>query len=344
MSLQPIHVIFYDGIVSQPRQAKLYAWNKHSVQIEYQDHGTVEKIYTYKDMTLIGALGQIHPVIELNDDARIEFSEPLPAWFDLDHKNKNNSIWKLERSPSLILFSVIFVAAFAFATVKWGIPTAAYQVAKYLPADTLKSIGDQAEDYLMNATAPSQLPQARQDKITADYQKLFGQQKPAKILFRQGDSIGANALAIPNNTILLTDELVKLAADDREIIGVLAHEQGHLAERHSLQQAISSLGFSAIVILITGDASDLITTVPVAMIGSSYSRDFEAEADQYALKTMYQHQIPPQYFAQFLERLAKHNGEQDENEKSILEFLSSHPATKDRIQAVKDFEMQHQGH
>lgn len=344
MSLQPINVIFYDGIISKPHQAKLFAWNKRSIQIEYEDNSIVEKIYLYKDMTLIGALGQIHPIIELKDDARIEFSSPLPAWFDLEHKNKNNSIWKLECSPALILFSVVFVVAFTFVTIKWGVPTAAHYVAKSLPTNTMKHFGDQAEEYVMKATAPSKLPQSRQDKIIADYQTLFSTQKPAKVVFRQGLAIGANALAIPNNTIILTDELVKLVEDDREIVGVLAHEQGHLAERHGLQQALSSLGFSAIIIMITGDVSDLMTSVPVAVIGSSYSRDFESEADQYALKTMHRNEIPIQYFAQFLERLAKNNGEKIDEEPSILEFLSSHPATKDRIQAVKDFEVKHQGH
>ena len=83
--------------------------------------------------------------------------------------------------------------------------------------------------------------------------------------------IGANALAIPNNTIIVTDELVELAKNDDEIIGVLAHEQGHLVQRHSLQQALSSLGFSVILLAITGDSSDLVTTLPAALIGAKYS-------------------------------------------------------------------------
>ena len=190
-------------------------------------------------MMLVGALGKIQPVIELKDDARIEFSQALPDWFQLRNKQLQHSIWKLERTPSLIVFSLFFVMLMVFATVQWGIPSASKYVAFQLPANTLNQIGDEAERYILDMTAPSQLPTARQQKILKDYRKLIAGDTPAKVLFRQGNRLGANALAIPNNTIILTDELVELAQNDQEIFGVLAHEQGHLAERHSLQLALS---------------------------------------------------------------------------------------------------------
>ena len=42
--------------------------------------------------------------------------------------------------------------------------------------------------------------------------------------------MGLNAAAIPNNTIIVTDELVKLSGADEEVLAVLAHEQGHLVQ------------------------------------------------------------------------------------------------------------------
>ena len=340
MSTPVVKVIFYDGIVSKPHHATLCEIDDQTIQIQYLDVTQKIQTYRYVDMTLIGALGKIHPVIELQDDARIEFSEALPSWFKLKHHQRLNSIWKLERSPTLILFSVVFVAVFIFAVVKWGVPAASYQVAQHLPADTLNKLGVEAEEYVLEMTKPSKLPLTQQNKIIAEYKKIIAQDRPAKILFRQGGQIGANALAIPNNTIILTDELVKLTKDENEILGVLAHEQGHLNERHSLQQVLSSLGFSVIVIMITGDATDLFTSVPISMIGLSYSRDFESKADQYALKIMHEHQIPVRHLADFLERLAKNN-EDDESSNKLFEFLSSHPATQERIQAVRDFEAKH---
>ncbi len=336
MAAQVVDVVFYDGVVSKPWPAKISPIDAQSVLICYGENLQQQRRYHYQDMMLVGALGKIQPVIELKDDARIEFSQALPEWFQLRNKQLQHSIWKLERTPSLIVFSLFFVMLMVFATVQWGIPSASKYVAFQLPANTLNQIGDEAERYILDMTAPSQLPTARQQKILKDYRKLIAGDTPAKVLFRQGNRLGANALAIPNNTIILTDELVELAQNDQEIFGVLAHEQGHLAERHSLQQALSSLGFSIILLAITGDGTDLVSTLPVALVGASYSRNFESEADHYALNIMHAQGIPTIHFAHFLERLAQDIGE--DTRKSPLDFLQSHPATQKRIQAVKDFE------
>ena len=336
MAAQVVDVVFYDGVVSKPWPAKISPIDAQSVLICYGENLQQQRRYHYQDMMLVGALGKIQPVIELKDDARIEFSQALPEWFQLRNKQLQHSIWKLERTPSLIVFSLFFMMLMVFATVQWGIPSASKYVAFQLPANTLNQIGDEAERYILDMTAPSQLPTARQQKILKDYRKLIAGDTPAKVLFRQGNRLGANALAIPNNTIILTDELVELAQNDQEIFGVLAHEQGHLAERHSLQQALSSLGFSIILLAITGDGTDLVSTLPVALVGASYSRNFESEADHYALNIMHAQGIPTIHFAHFLERLAQDIGE--DTRKSPLDFLQSHPATQKRIQAVKDFE------
>ena len=349
MKTSVVNATYYDGKVSKPFVAQISADGEHAVIVRYGQDLEQTQHYTYQDMTLIGALGDIQPVIELKDDARLEFHQPLPEWFNLDVKSRWHSIWKLERSPSLIIFSVIFVVAFAFVLIKWGIPVASHVVANQLPETALKSWGDQAEKYIIDMTEPTKLPQARQDKLKQEYQQLVAENRPAKLLFRGGGSIGANALAIPNNTIIVTDELVKLAKNDYELIGVLAHEQGHLVQRHSLQQSLSGLGISIILLMITGDGSDILTSLPVAAVGASYSRDFESEADLYALKQLSKHQIPTAHFANFLQRMedeadgetAKEKDAKDEtvkDQRSWTDFFESHPATKARIDAVRNYQ------
>ena len=358
MNTAVVNATYYDGKISKPYDAQVSADGEHAVIVRYGDQYAQTQHYTYKDMTLIGALGDIQPVIELKNDARLDFHQPLPEWFNLEAKSRWNSVWKLERSPSLILFSVVFVVAFAFILIKWGIPVASHVVANQLPETAMKSWGDQAEKYVLEMTEPSKLSQARQQQLLQKYQHLVAEQRPAKLIFRGGGSIGANALAIPNNTIIVTDELVKMAKDDYELIGVLAHEQGHLVQRHSLQQSLSGLGISIILLMITGDGSDILTSLPVAAVGASYSRDFESEADLYALKTMSQQNIPTAHFANFLQRMEdeerKDNAKHDQAEskqskaetkdkKSWTDFFESHPATKARIDAVRNYQAhQHQ--
>jgi Zn-dependent protease with chaperone function len=341
--MNKVQVTFYDGQLSKPFQATLQALNDESVVVIYGHEQPFKKrVYAYSDMMLIGALGKLNPVIELSDDARLEFNGALPEWFNLNTKKTFHMLWKLEKTPSLIIFSIVFVASLVFATIKWGVPTAAHYIAHQLPETTLKRLGDESEQYVYQLTDESELSDQRQKQIIQQYHTLLAGKNPAKIVFRKGGELGANALAIPNNTIVVTDELVELVEDDREIIGVLAHEQGHLDLKHSLQQTVSGLGFSVLWMVITGDSSNLLTTLPAAAIGAKYSRDFESEADQYALEQMYKQKIPTIYFAQFLERLSEDDEESDTENNAVMGMLQSHPATKERVEAVKKFEQTHQ--
>ncbi len=52
---------------------------------------------------------------------------------------------------------MIFVVAFAFILIKWGIPVASHVVANQLPETAMKSWGDQAEKYVLEMTEPTKL-------------------------------------------------------------------------------------------------------------------------------------------------------------------------------------------
>ncbi|QIO09661.1 M48 family metallopeptidase [Acinetobacter lanii] len=344
--MQSVPVTYYDGVISKPHQATLHPFDADHVVVKYRqdelnDQSESSARYHRDQITFIGALGQRHPVIELDNDARIEFhQQTVPDWLPIDHGSFHHKVWKLERTPSLILLSVVFVLALGFAVLKWGVPSAAKMIAYQLPENTLNRIGKQAESFVNDQTQPSKLSKVRQEQIKALYVNQVAQGKPADLKFREGDGLGANALALPNNTIIVTDELIKLTQDDNEILGVLAHEQAHLLKRHSLQQALTSLGISVLYIAITGDSSDLMTTVPLAVVGAGYSRKFEQESDLYAVNLMHAQQIDTTHFANFLQRLSD-DAKEDESGGSLLNVFSSHPATAERIKMVRDFQASH---
>ncbi|MEE9364552.1 MAG: M48 family metallopeptidase, partial [Cellulophaga sp.] len=100
-------------------------------------------------------------------------------------------------------------------------------------------------------------------------------------------------------------------------------------------------------VLITGDissAGELVLALPNILMDSAYSRDHEWEADGYALEAMQKNGISTSRFADIMERLESYH--QESNDKSIakdentseyefdidwLDYVSSHPASKDRI-------------
>src|SRR5690606_40050887 len=102
------------------------------------------------------------------------------------------------------------------------------------------------------------------------------------------------AFAMPGGTILLTDELVQLAEALQpqqpqqaltQILGVLAHEVGHVEHRHALRQFVQGTIVAAAVTWYLGDVSSLLAAAPTALLNTRYTRNFEREADAYAAAT-----------------------------------------------------------
>lgn len=111
--------------------------------------------------------------------------------------------------------------------------------------------------------------------------------------------MGMNAAAIPNNTIIVTDELVKISGTDEEVLAVLAHEQGHLVQKHSMQKVISNLGVAGLFALVTGDLNDVVTVSVVVLTDAGYSQAIELDADDYAMQHWHQQQISSIHLSNF---------------------------------------------
>ena len=124
-----------------------------------------------------------------------------------------------------------------------------------------------------------------------------------RLEFRTGGIIGANAFALPGGIMVVTDELVKLAKNDTEIIAVLAHELGHVKRRHAFRQSIQGVLSGLVLAAITGDVSAVASGLPAALMQMRYSRLHELEADMFALTALQKACLPPRSFADILMRL-----------------------------------------
>ncbi|MFP5410766.1 MAG: M48 family metallopeptidase [Gammaproteobacteria bacterium] len=233
-------------------------------------------------------------------------------------------------SRLLYAFAALLLSvAVVFAGLRWGVPAAAQVAAHALPAGLDAHIGKETLALMEKVSLdPSTLPAARQRALAGQVESHCRKQAcpPHRLLFRDSKLFGANALALPGGTVVVTDELVKLAAHDEEILAVIAHELGHVQHRHGLRLALQSIGAGAILVAITGDigsVTDLAAGLPSLLLQNGYSRDMEREADAYALAWLQAACIPPRRFADLLGRLDKRADE--------TSLLDSHPATPDRI-------------
>lgn len=244
-----------------------------------------------------------------------------------------------ERWRWAVLAVVISVAAIA-AGYRWGLPAASGWLAHQVPAELLARLGDSTlsllDDHLF---APSRLPAARQQALREAFDRLAvpGGAMPAHhILYRDGGRIGANAFALPDGTIVVTDQLVQLAGKDAEILAVLAHELGHLDQRHGLRMLIQSSIVGVVVAWYMGDVSNIAAGLPTMLLEAGYSRDHEREADQYAAALLRNNGQSPELLAGMLEKLeTAHHAAREAARQDPLDYLSSHPITRERVEALR---------
>jgi Zn-dependent protease with chaperone function len=248
----------------------------------------------------------------------------------------------MESSFRYAIAALVITVAAAAAFVLWGIPALAKQVAFRLPAATEKLIGSDALAALDRfVLAPSRLPPERQAALRklhagmiADTGSGSGEASAYRLEFRRGGRVGANALALPAGIIVVTDELVELAKDDREIEAVLAHEIGHLRQRHILRHMLQHSATALLIAVTIGDVASLTSlaaAAPTLLLQAKFSRDFEREADDFALAHLARRGIPPEMFAAILQRMEeKRPGGRD-----TADYLSTHPATRERIERAR---------
>ena len=230
------------------------------------------------------------------------------------------------------MIAVAFVVAAAWFLIHRGVPAAADQIAQRVPVQAEALLGRETlkgmDDFLMK---PSKLPQARQARLReklASAMRAAGDTTAYRLEFRASPVIGANAFALPSGIIVMTDELVRLAKRDEEILAVLAHEVGHVHHRHTMRMLLEASATALVISGITGDigsAAALASSAPTILLQAKYSRDSEREADGYAVGMLRKAGIGPHYLGAILARLAKeHKGP------GLPTFLSSHPATEER--------------
>ncbi len=140
------------------------------------------------------------------------------------------------------------------------------------------------------------------------------------------DSREINAYALPGNMIVLNRGIILECDTPEELIGVIAHELGHLKMKHHTDQLITTL---SIELLLAGSGS---TTGEVTKIltQNAFSRDMESEADDFAIKKMKELNISPNYLAKLFKKMYIKSD-------MVPEFLNSHPGMNKRISKFSQY-------
>jgi Zn-dependent protease with chaperone function len=135
-----------------------------------------------------------------------------------------------------------------------------------------------------------------------------------------------NAMALPGGKIYLLNGLLQKADSPDEIAGVIAHEMGHVAHRDQVRVMIQNGGTSFLIGLLFGDITGSAAAVFAArsLVGASYSRQVEGNADAFAIETMHALGRSPAPMGELLFRVTGAQGSK------TIGILASHPLTEER--------------
>jgi Zn-dependent protease with chaperone function len=259
------------------------------------------------------------------------------------------------RWPAALLALVLLLALLGAGYV-WGVPAAADFVAARLPASVDTKLGRVALAGMVKQgmLAPSHLS----DERIADVLALLPRAKvlqlnahprvPLRLLVRASDTLGANAFALPDGTIVVTDRMVRLAMNRRNelddvgrarLLGVIGHEVGHIEHRHATRAMTGSSLTAAVSATLFGDFSAVAAGLPAVLTQMQYSRAMELEADDYAVTVLRRNGLAPDALADALAALERAHAGDDNTPrwlKRSMGYLSTHPATSERIARLRN--------
>lgn len=238
---------------------------------------------------------------------------------------------------------LIVLAAFLLAGLvyRFGVPVLVEVAVRVTPPVVPEIMAKGTMETLdKTAFSPSTLAPERQRRIAEGFARVAALSPRGTagyaLAFRDGGAFGPNAFALPDGTIVITDQLVTLAGDDTEmIVAVLAHEIGHVELEHSLRQLYRAAGMAGLIMLIAGDIGSGVEDVLVqggGLLALSYSRAAEAAADRRSVELMAGAGHDPAAIARFFALLEDRLGD-----RSGTTILSTHPGTPERRKEISDY-------
>jgi Zn-dependent protease with chaperone function len=328
---------FYDGVQAIARDG-LLIFDSDAKTAELRVEGIEPRVVAWADLRIEPPLGRTARRVwldavshaEVADSAeyrQLEKSVAPPGWPRL--------VSAAESHKGAILGSLVMLVLVVLFMVKVGIPAMANSLAFKLPQSTLNSVGDQTLKTLdKSLLEPSKVSKKRQRQIREKFAQV-AQRVPGlpayRIEFRSGFH-SPNAFALPSGTILVTDEMVKFVKSDDELFAVLGHELGHVRLRHGMRLVLQQTGVLLAVSFFLGDISGSLSSfgaIPIALVENGYSREFEQEADDYAVIFCLRSGMGTRPLTALFARLRK------EHPSELPAWFSSHPNLSERIKRIE---------
>lgn len=251
----------------------------------------------------------------------------------------NKSIRMIKkRTWRTIVFSLLGIVAFALCLYFWVVPAIADRVAQSIPVSYEVEMGEKI--YRQNLLT-LEVDSARTKLVNEYFHTLHIKSRyPVQITVVDYDEV--NAFAIPGGHIVVYSGLLDRMRNHEELAAVLGHEYGHVYYRHSLRAMARSIANYAVISFMLGDVSG-VTGLMVQNADNirslQYSRELESQADEFGFRLMQEKGINPMGMIWLFENLSEEMKAERKKKTikiTVPEFMSTHPYTKHRIEAIKE--------
>jgi Zn-dependent protease with chaperone function len=329
----------------------------HSVELETGDGvlrvvgNALTREYRRSQVTLAERFAQAPTVLYFADGARCEvaFDAGAQALADeLGYRKSAVMRWQQHWYAALLALVLLIAAGFAFYV--WGMPVLAERIAAAIPPSLDQRIGASA---LRGMEAKLMLPSRLSDQRIAQVGDVLASivpphpRMPIRLLVRDSPQLGANAFALPDGTIVVTDAMIlqilgKASEFDNEgraqLAGVLAHEIGHVERRHSVRVLARSSLVAAASASMFGDFSAVAAGVPAVLTNMQYSREMENEADGYAITLLHEKDISTEPLADLFDYMARFDPQNSVPRwlSQSMTYMSSHPPSAERSARLRE--------
>ncbi|MDD9302651.1 MAG: M48 family metallopeptidase [Desulfobacter sp.] len=333
---------FFDGKTARARPSTL-VFNQGRITVQTDSKTDFILDCPIEDALFVPQLGQTRRIIKFSQGQRFE-TEDHPAVQQIEYDQGLNRTFFLihffETQWKTVLVCLLGLGILIAGLITQGLPLIATHIADKLPRDILDKTSLKAQTLIQEQMLkPSGLDPEKIKEIQTLFNALVRDMETKEsdfsfsLHFGQSRAIGANAFALPSGTIFITDSLVTMAENTREIQGILIHEITHVTQRHALRNLIQNTGLFVIISLVAGDGASitgLAVSLPALLLESGYSQQFQLDADAGVALYFKKNGWDIHPFEKILTRLTQHDPNLPGHS-----FISTHPRIDQRISNLR---------
>jgi predicted Zn-dependent protease len=201
------------------------------------------------------------------------------------------------------------------------------------------------EDFALGREVAPRLEAALDDRIDSEALQLYLDRVGQRIAlvchhpeweyhYIAVDHEMVNAMALPGGYIYITRGLLERLQTESQLAAVLAHETVHVVGRHAMsqmsKQTVGGIAAAAVMVAGTPGGAKQLALMTNQILGLSYSREDETEADIGGLDYLVKAGYDPNGIIQVQEILLEEHTLRRE-----LEFFSTHPHPVSRLRDIR---------